>query len=255
MQQGRYLFISDLHLDASLPAAIARFRAFLAAEARECDGLYILGDLFESWIGDDDDDPARREVCDALRALTAAGIACRVQHGNRDFLLGRGFSARTGCELIADPATLEAGGRRFVISHGDQLCTLDVAYQRFRRVVRSPALQGGWRMLPLKARRGLAGGIRRGSSSHTRRKPQPMMDVSADAVQALLRATGAEVLIHGHTHRPGEHALRVDGRACTRIVLGDWYEQGSVLELTADGRTHLRTLAQDEFRDDQGARA
>lgn len=235
MPHGRHLFVSDLHLDAALPAAITQFLDFLHTEATRCDGLYILGDLFESWIGDDDDEPARARVCAGLLALTRRGVPCRVLHGNRDFLLGGAFAARTGCVLATDPEVLLAGGRRIVISHGDALCTLDAGYQRFRRVARSRALQRAWLTLPLGARRGLAAWARRRSRAHTQGLPQQIMDVTPEAVAALLRDTGADLLIHGHTHRPGVHRLQVDGRECTRIVLGDWYEQGSVLELRADG--------------------
>jgi UDP-2,3-diacylglucosamine hydrolase len=235
MKHGRYLLVSDLHLDADAPQAVAQFLGFLATEARHCDALYILGDLFESWIGDDDGDATRARVCDALAALTRSGVACRVQHGNRDFLLGRDFAARTGCELLADPALLQAGGRRFVISHGDALCTRDAGYQRFRRFSRSPFVQGAWRLLPLRARRRIAAWARRRSHAHTRTLPQEIMDVTQEAVAQLLRDTRADVLIHGHTHRPGVHHLQVDGRPRTRIVLGDWYEQGSALILGEDG--------------------
>jgi UDP-2,3-diacylglucosamine hydrolase len=243
MPHGRYLFVSDLHLDAAAPAAIAQFLHFLDTDATQCDGLYILGDLFESWIGDDDDEASRALVCDGLRALTRRGVPCRVQHGNRDFLLGAGFAARTGCVLAADPETLAVGGKRIVISHGDALCTADAGYQRFRRVVRSRAFQRPWLALPLAARRGLAACARRRSYAHTRRLPAAIMDVTPDAVTQLLRATDADILIHGHTHRPGVHRLEVDGRVRTRIVLGDWYEQGSVLALHADGSHDSRQLA------------
>jgi UDP-2,3-diacylglucosamine hydrolase len=235
MKHGRFLFVSDLHLDGDAPEAVALFLDFLATEARRCDALYILGDLFESWIGDDDRDATRVQVCDALAALTRSGVPCRVQHGNRDFLLGGTFAARTGCELLADPVLIQVGGRRFVVSHGDALCTRDVGYQRFRRFSRSPAVQGAWLALPLGARRRMASWARRRSHAHTRRLPREIMDVTTDAVAKLLRATAADVLIHGHTHRPGEHQIEVDGRIRTRIVLGDWYEQGSALILNDDG--------------------
>src|SRR5690606_32265281 len=132
MPQGRHLFVSDLHLDSAAPRAVATFLHFLSTDARRCDGLYILGDLFETWIGDDDDDAVQAQVCDALRALTGAGIPCHVQHGNRDFLLGAGFAARTGCTLLPDPFLFEGPAGRVVVSHGDALCTSDVAYQRFQ---------------------------------------------------------------------------------------------------------------------------
>lgn len=243
MPRGRHLFVSDLHLDCAAPAAVALFLQFLATEGRTASALYILGDLFESWIGDDDDDPARRSVCEALRALTQAGIACRVLHGNRDFLLGRGFAARTGCELLPDPSVLQLGARRIVISHGDALCTRDVAYQRFRRVVRQRPVQRGWLALPLGTRRALAARIRQRSTQHMRRKAGDIMDVTPDAVSALLQSSGADWLVHGHTHRPGVHQLVVDGRNCLRIVLGDWYEQGSLLILQENAAPELRVLS------------
>jgi UDP-2,3-diacylglucosamine hydrolase len=243
MAHGRYLFVSDLHLDASHPAAIAQFLEFLETEAARSDGLYILGDLFESWVGDDDNEAARSRVCEALRALTRRGIACRIQHGNRDFLLGKGFSERTGCEVLPDPTLLETGGRRIVLSHGDTLCTDDVGYQRFRRLARSRGLQLAWLALPLRARRGLAAWGRRHSRAHVQRLPDAMMDVTPTAVAELLRAHDADILIHGHTHRPGEHRVSVDGRTRLRLVLGDWYEQGSMLVLNVDGTHERRPLA------------
>jgi UDP-2,3-diacylglucosamine hydrolase len=242
MAHGRYLFVSDLHLDASHPAAIAQFLEFLETEAVRSDGLYILGDLFESWIGDDDDEAARTRVCVALRVLTRRGVACRIQHGNRDFLLGNGFRERTGCEVLPDPALFETGGRRIVLSHGDTLCRDDVGYQRFRRLVRNRGLQRAWLKLPLRARRGLAAWGRRRSRAHVQRLPQAIMDVTPAAVADLLRAHDADILIHGHTHRPGEHRIDVDGRTRLRLVLGDWYEQGSMLILNADGTHECRQL-------------
>jgi UDP-2,3-diacylglucosamine hydrolase len=144
--------------------------------------------------------------------------------------------------VIADPVTIEAGGRRFVLSHGDALCTDDTGYQRFRRVARSRGLQRAWLALPLSARRSLAAWARRRSHAHVRRLPESIMDVTPAAVSGLLRATRADVLIHGHTHRPGEHRIEVDGRDCLRLVLGDWYEQGSMLVLRADGSHQRQTL-------------
>jgi len=243
MPQGRHLFVSDLHLDSAAPRAVATFLHFLSTDARRCDGLYILGDLFETWIGDDDDDAVQAQVCDALRALTGAGIPCHVQHGNRDFLLGAGFAARTGCTLLPDPFLFEGPAGRVVVSHGDALCTRDVAYQRFRRVVRRRGVQRTWLMLPLALRRALATGLRGRSRAHTRAMAADAMDVTEEAVQALFRSTGADLLIHGHTHRPGVHLHTVDGRRRTRIVLGDWYEQGSLLELHADGHHALHVIS------------
>jgi UDP-2,3-diacylglucosamine hydrolase len=242
MPRGRILFVSDLHLDASLPAAIEQFIAFLRTEASNCSALYILGDLFETWIGDDDDDPARARVRAALAGLTAGGVPCFIMHGNRDFLMGARFMAATGCRLLPDPAVLECGGRRFVLTHGDLLCTGDHAYQRFRRVARNALVQACWRVLPLALRRRMASMARRRSRSYTRQQPRSIMDVTPAAVASLLRATRCDVMIHGHTHRPATHHLEVDGRGCTRIVLGDWYGPGSYLALDEAGNPSVASL-------------
>jgi UDP-2,3-diacylglucosamine hydrolase len=243
MAHGRYLFIADRHLDHTSPAARAQFIGLLDHDARECSALYILGDLFETWIGDDDDDPAHTQVCDALRRLTAAGVAVFAQRGNRDFLLGEGFERRTGCRLLPDPALVEIGGVRVVITHGDLLCTADHRYQQFRSIARHAGVQRAYLRLPLATRRALARMARAGSHEHTRQARAAIMDVADDAVGALLRASHASLLIHGHTHRPGEHAVLVDGRQARRVVLGDWYGQGSALLLHADGRYETLRLA------------
>ncbi|MET0280923.1 MAG: UDP-2,3-diacylglucosamine diphosphatase [Steroidobacteraceae bacterium] len=243
MTRGSYLFVSDLHLDASLPDAMALFLEFLRTEAARCNGLYILGDLFETWIGDDDDEPGRGSVCAALRELTGGGVPCFVQLGNRDFLLGPGFAARTGCTLLPDPLLLEIGHRRIAVSHGDLLCSADQPYQHFRALVRNPRVQRGFLALPLTTRRALAGAARAQSRVHTGQQREQIMDVAAETVAALLRAADADLLIHGHTHRPAIHRFELDGRARARIVLGDWYDQGSCLMLDAAGNYELRTLA------------
>jgi UDP-2,3-diacylglucosamine hydrolase len=245
MARGRTLFISDLHLDATDPATFALFRAFLDREAAASDALYILGDLFESWIGDDDGDPVRTAVRDALRALTAGGVPCFIQHGNRDFLLGAGFMAGSGCMLLPDPSVLVIGDRRFVLSHGDLLCTQDRGYQRFRSVVRNPAVQKCWLLLPLSMRRRLAALARRRSHAYTRRAPESIMDVTPAAAAALLRANDGDVLVHGHTHRPQVHGLEVHGSEHARIVLGDWPARARVLAIDAAGGYSLRPLRND----------
>ena len=245
MTRGRILFISDLHLDAAEPATILQFRAFLRDEASASAALYILGDLFESWIGDDDDEPARAAVRDALRELTAGGVPCFIQHGNRDFLLGAQFMAASGCKLLPDPTVLELAGTRFVLSHGDVLCTQDHGYQRFRRLVRNAGFQACWRALPLSMRRSLAAFARRRSHAYTRQQPDSIMDVTPAAVATLLRATNGDALIHGHTHRPQVHGLEVDGRERSRIVLGDWPARGNVLVVDAAGQYSLHPLQVD----------
>jgi UDP-2,3-diacylglucosamine hydrolase len=223
------LFVSDLHLDAAEPATIEVFLDFLATEARRATALYILGDLFEAWVGDDDPDPAKRRVIDALRACTSSGVRCYVLHGNRDFLLGKRFERETGARLIADGTRLELNGESSLVMHGDTLCTDDHSYQRLRRVVRQPLLQWIVRRLPLSQRLALARRMRAGSRMHTQAAAPDIMDVNADAVRATFRAAGVRNVIHGHTHRPAIHELEVDGRQCRRIVLGAWHGRGSVL--------------------------
>lgn len=242
MSAGPLLFVSDLHLDASAPQAITQFGDFLQQRATGAAGLYILGDLFESWVGDDDDEPARDAVCRALRRYTAAGHPCHVLRGNRDFLLGPGFEQRTGCRLLPDPVRIEAGPLKLIATHGDPLCTADHAYQQFRSMMRDAQWQQRYLALPLATRRAIADAARSGSRAHTGRTQGYIMDVAEEAVAATFRVGGCDLLVHGHTHRPGIHELEVDGRRCTRIVLGDWYDQGSLLTLDASGAWDLASL-------------
>ena len=223
------LLVSDLHLDGTQPAAIAQFKSFLAGPARAAEALYILGDLFESWVGDDDDDPDRARVCAALRTLTETGVACHVCHGNRDFLLATGFEQRTGCRILADPTIVERYGERVLLTHGDALCTDDTAYQRLRSTVRSAAWQRRFMRLSLATRRVLADAARTGSRNHTGMTAAEIMDANQAAIVTVLRACQVRTLVHGHTHRPGVHTFTVDGTSAHRYVLGAWYEQGSYL--------------------------
>ncbi len=223
------LVVSDLHIDAAQPQIGAQFIGFLEGEARGAEALYVLGDLFESWIGDDDDDPHRRAVIAALRALSDSGVALYLQCGNRDFLYGARFERDTGGELLADPVIVSRHGRRALLAHGDALCTDDVPYQRLRALVRDKAWQSAFLRLGRPTRQLLADEARSGSRAHTAQQQTMLMDVNPATVEALLRASGVDTLVHGHTHRPGVHTLEVDGRTCTRFVTGDWYTQGSVL--------------------------
>jgi UDP-2,3-diacylglucosamine hydrolase len=229
------LLISDLHLDAAQPAIARQCLAFLEGEARTADALYILGDLFEVWLGDDDPDPAAREIVAALRRLVEAGVPCRVMHGNRDFLIGERFCAETGATLLADGTVVEHHGTRALLMHGDLLCTDDRGYQRLRRVVRNPVVRWLFRNLGLGQRRAIARRLRAGSRQHVGMTAPEIMDVNATAVAQALRSSGVATLIHGHTHRPAVHALEIDGRPAQRIVLGDWHAQGSVLEWSPAG--------------------
>jgi UDP-2,3-diacylglucosamine hydrolase len=229
------LFISDLHLDAVEPAAGAQFLDFLNTRAVGAEALYILGDLFEAWVGDDDDEPYRSQICTALAAFTAKGVPCYVMHGNRDFLFHSRFEARTGTRLISDPIVIELYGEPVLLTHGDILCTADVSYQRLRGVVRNPVWQRRFMKLPLSLRRGLADRARRGSQRHTQRTAYDIMDVDPPAVSAAMRACGVDTLIHGHTHRPAVHEFDLEGRRARRIVLGSWHASGSCLEWGTEG--------------------
>lgn len=231
------LFISDLHLDGARPDITHQFLEFLAGEGATAERLYILGDLFEAWVGDDDPDPDKRRVLQALKKVSAK-LPCFVMHGNRDFLIGKRFCAETGAQLIDDGTVVDVFGRRVLLLHGDTLCTDDHAYQRLRRIVRNPLVQFGLRSLTLKQRQRIAARMRAGSKAHIEAmdKSSPyIMDVNSDAVAAAFRAYRVDCMIHGHTHRPAIHSLTVDGQPATRIVLGDWYEQGSVLRWTPAG--------------------
>ena len=236
------LFVSDVHLDASAPDAVEQFLEFLRTHASSAEVLYILGDLFEVWVGDDETDADKQAICAALRSLTTRGVACFVIHGNRDFLLGRGFCDTTGCRLLPDPVVAEFDGERVLLTHGDALCTDDHAYQELRSIVRTAPWQRRFLSLPLADRELLANQARAGSRQHTARTIPTIMDVNPGAVERAYRATGVRRIIHGHTHRPGIHNTAVDGAPVQRIVLGAWYEQGSYLTCER-GRYELRELA------------
>lgn len=235
------LFISDLHIDAAQPAIAARLLDFLAAEGRRADALYVLGDLFESWIGDDEPDATQRAVIDGLRALTMRGVPCFVMHGNRDFLLGERFCAASGAQLLPDPLLITLHGERILAMHGDALCTDDHAYQRLRATVRDPDWQKRFLRLSAASRRALAGAARAGSRAHTAALYPEIADVNADSVATVLRASAVRTLVHGHTHRPGVHQFEIDGLPRRRIVLGDWHRTGSVLRWDHGG-PQLHTL-------------
>ena len=229
------LFISDLHIDASRDGITEQFLDFLRTEARQAAALYILGDLFESWIGDDAADAAQSAVTAGLLKLTSSGVPCFVMHGNRDFLLSAQFCRSSGAQLLPDPLIMTLYGEPVLVMHGDALCTDDRAYQRLRATVRDSGWQRQFLALSIEARRALAGAARAGSQAHTAAMENSITDVNSDSVAAALRAAETATLLHGHTHRPAIHALKVDGKPCTRIVLGDWYHQGSVLRWDHDG--------------------
>lgn len=224
------MFISDLHLNATQPDVIAQAVEFLRNEARSAEHLYILGDLFEFWIGDDDPDPAYAHIQDELHALTSNGVPCSVMHGNRDFLMGKKFEQCTGCKMIPDGTVINLYGEPVLLMHGDTLCTDDHSYQRLRRIVRNPIVQWAFSCMSLQRRERLATKIRMGSQKHTQSADAMIMDVNQRAVEQAFRRYEVSTMIHGHTHRPAIHTHTLPNHASvTRIVLGDWHKQGSVL--------------------------
>lgn len=229
------LFVSDLHLDAARPRATAAFLHLLENEARSASRLFILGDLFEFWIGDDDDDPLAHAVIAALADYTASGHACLVMRGNRDFLLGDRFAAMTGARLLDDPVVEDICGQRVLLTHGDRLCTDDVAYQRHRRRINNRLLRRLFLGLPRTWRRAVGAEGRRRSRKHTTRAAKEIMDVNQEAVRTEMARHGVRLMVHGHTHRPAVHHFELDDARATRIVLGDWYLRCSVLSWSAAG--------------------
>jgi UDP-2,3-diacylglucosamine hydrolase len=229
------LFISDLHLDAERPDIGAQFLAFLETDARAAEALYILGDLFESWVGDDDPNPHYAVMKTGIRALVDAGVPVFFMHGNRDFMIGQQFSAETGVQLLDDPTPLELYGERVLLSHGDALCTDDRQYQNVRQLTRDPEWQAMMRAKPLEERLAFAAQARAASQAHYASSSEDIMDVNADAVAQIFREHDMDILLHGHTHRPALHQVELPDRRVTRIVLGDWYEQGSVVAWDEQG--------------------
>jgi UDP-2,3-diacylglucosamine hydrolase len=229
------LFISDLHLDPERPAVTALFLEFLATLARQADAVYVLGDLFEAWIGDDDETPLNLEVIHGIRACVDAGTPVFVMHGNRDFLLGERFARQSRCTLLQDPACIDLYGIPTLLMHGDLLCTDDTEYLAFRDMVRNSDWQKELLAKPLAVRREIAAEMRRNSREKTAGKPESIMDVNPTEVLDAMTRHAVVQLIHGHTHRPGVHSLHVAGQPASRYVLGDWYDQGSMLECSRDG--------------------
>ncbi|HWA38593.1 MAG TPA: UDP-2,3-diacylglucosamine diphosphatase [Burkholderiales bacterium] len=226
------LFISDLHLSEERSEANERFFSFMEDTAAEAAALYILGDLFEYWIGDDDlGQPFHALVAGFLKRLAASGVAVHVMHGNRDFLIASAFARAAGASLMPDPTVADIGGTPTLLMHGDTLCQDDADYQAWRSTARSEKWQAEFLERPLEERRAIILGLRRKSRDAIRTKPAEVMDVSAPAVRAAFAAHGVSRLVHGHTHRPGHHRLEVDGRLCERWVLPDWYGRGGYLEI------------------------
>jgi UDP-2,3-diacylglucosamine hydrolase len=217
------LFVADLHLSAKAPRLVAAFFDFLSGPARQAGSVFILGDLFEYWAGDDDvASDFNRSVCEALKATATSGTSIFFMSGNRDLLAGEGFAHAAQVRLLADAASVRFGSRMLLLSHGDALCTDDHAYQAFRRQARDRNKQAGFLAQPLAARREFIENARSQSETAKRGKRAEIMDVNANAVANLLRSNGYPTLIHGHTHRPARHTYLIDGHRCERYVLPDW---------------------------------
>jgi len=224
------LFISDLHLAPERPGTIALFLDFLNSRARGAARLFILGDLFDAWIGDDDDTPTHRAVIESLRRLSDSGTVCALMRGNRDFLLGRRFARAAGCTLLRDPTCIELDGERLLLMHGDLLCTDDLAYQRFRRRVRNPLVQRLFLWKSLAERRRIAADYRQKSSAANMAKTEDIMDVNPGEVVRRMQRADVRRLVHGHTHRAADHELQVNRGSAMRHVLSEWHDDhGEVL--------------------------
>jgi len=220
------LFIADLHLDPARPEVAQAFFRFMGNDAPQAEALYILGDFFEAWIGDDLQHPFVDSVKQALRVLTDKGIPVYLMHGNRDFLMGEQFCTQTGCQLLEDPTLLELYGRKVLLMHGDTLCTQDVDYLAFRNMVRNPDWQKDFLSKSFQERLAIAESIRAASKKKTSELQYEIMDVTQSEVEKVMTEQDVQLLIHGHTHRPAVHQLEVNGKTAERVVLGDWHSVG-----------------------------
>ena len=229
------LFISDLHLEAERPDITRAFLHFLRRRANRADALYILGDFFEAWIGDDGMDKFQHAIARALRQVADGGTRIYLMHGNRDFLIGKAFCREAGCTLLPDPSVITLNGEKVLLMHGDSLCTRDLGYMKLRRWLRHPLTLFVLRHLSLARRQQLARKLRQESRVQTRMKASEIIDVTPQEVLKAMRQHGVRTLIHGHTHRPAVHELELDGQPAQRIVLGDWDRQGWALQADASG--------------------
>lgn len=231
----RSLFISDLHLQAERPDITRAFLHCLEERASQADALYILGDFFEVWLGDDDPNPLAREIAAALATVAAKGVKIYLMHGNRDFLLGKRFCQEAHCTLLSDPTVVTLNAEPVLLMHGDSLCIDDLGYMRLRRLLRNPLSLFILRNLSLKTRHKIGRKLRSESSEQTRQKAADITDVNPDKVVEVMREHKVRTLIHGHTHRPAVHDMEIDGQSAKRIVLGDWDKSGWALEVDENG--------------------
>lgn len=236
------LFISDLHLEEQRPDITQCFFNFLVTQAPQADALYILGDFFEAWIGDDERSAFQQSVIAALRKVTDSDLPVYLMRGNRDFLLGEDFMRASGCQALSDPAVIDLYGTPTLLVHGDSLCTDDVSHQRFRRFTQNHFYQRLFLCLPLRLRQWIARRVRNASRERFVAANYVMVDVAQSAVEQAMAQHRVNRLIHGHTHRPGMHEFMLQNTSARRIVLGDWHKQGSVLYVPAQGEVKLMQM-------------
>ena len=223
------LFLSDLHVSDQHPEISEHLEEFLLEEGSKADTIFVLGDLFEYWLGDDDPNPLFKEIKQLFKKLSDKNISIFFMHGNRDFLIGESFAEETGCHILHDPHVIDLYGKKILISHGDIFCTDDKEYQLFRNQTRDPAWKESILSKSLSFREEFAKKARLESSKHTSSKKNEIMDVNKDEILKMYEKYNVDLIIHGHTHRPAIHDIFFNGKNCQRIVLGDWYEQGSIL--------------------------
>jgi len=239
MHKSKTFFISDLHLCQEQPQITKIFLDFLKTKATEADALYILGDFFEVWIGDDDRNAFNQMIIQALRAFTDTGIPTYFMHGNRDYLIGKRFAKASGVQLLKEPTVINLYGSPILLLHGDSLCTLDIKHQKARKMMHNRFYQLITLSLPLKLRRHIAGRLRNTSKENKRQLENHIMDVTPEEVLHVMREAKVKTLIHGHTHRPAIHNIKIDNQNAQRIVLGAWHKQGNYLKIQADNTPDL----------------
>lgn len=229
------LFISDLHLEPAHPEVAQAFFRFIDNEAPLVEALYILGDFFEAWIGDDLQNEFADKVKKSLHTLSDKGVPVYLMHGNRDFLIGEQFARETGCQLLDDPTIVELYGHKVLLMHGDTLCTRDVDYLAFRQMVRNPDWQKDFLSKPIAERLAIAQSIRETSKEKTGQLEYEIMDVTPSEVEKVMAEQNVQLLVHGHTHRPAVHQLEINGKTAERVVLGDWHKAGWKLTFSEEG--------------------
>jgi len=232
--------ISDLHLEESRPDITGAFLSFLDEIQARASALYILGDFFETWIGDDENTPLQQQIRLRLKAFSSSGISLYIMHGNRDFLIGEQFCRETGATLLEDPSIVDLYGQRVLLMHGDSLCTRDTAYMKFRQTIRNPAFLTTFLQRPLDERRTTARQLREMSQAGNKGKSMEIMDVTPEEVPKVMMQHQVKTLIHGHTHRPAVHDVALDNKQGRRIVLGDWDREIWFLQVDREGETSLQ---------------